>query len=402
MLSDAKLRNLVNKKNDPVTLSHRDGLRVKRNNNGMVAWQYRCRYQQKQQLITLGYYPAISLKDAQDLVPFFKDWIAAGEDPRFKYKQHKLGNTGQPTPAEICVKWFEKNKNTYKPKTQHLYEHHIKKWIAPAEHLNEKPAIDMTALDWHKYFDYVYKSGSPKLAPLMLIRLKTAFRWAAARGELDNNNTLFNLQTKHVGESATQGQRWLTFHEIALFWREIERAKATPSNKACLQLIFLTGARQSEVREMTWDHIDEENMIWTVPPENSKTNKAIRRPITTKMLEILNNLALVYGKHGFVCPGSNPRKAITTHAVNRFCSRMWAHLHENHNTVKFVPHDARRSLSTLLSEQGVLPHVTEKMLGHAMRGVMAVYNKHDYINDQKEAYELYWFKIQSSITELIN
>lgn len=400
MLSDAKLRNLVNKKNDPVTLSHRDGLRVKRNNNGMVAWQYRCRYQQKQQVITLGYYPAISLKDAQDLIPFFKDWIAAGEDPRLKYKQHKLGNAGQPTPAEICVKWFEKNKDTYKPKTQHLYEHHIKKWIAPAEHLNEKPALDMTPLDWHKYFDHVYKVGSPKLAPLMLIRLKTAFRWAAARGELDSNNTLFNLQTKHVGEPATQGQRWLQFNEIALLWRQIERAKATPSNKACLQLIFITGARQSEVRELKWEHIDFENNVWIVPAENSKTNKAIRRPITKKMHEILNTLGLVYGKHGYVCPGSSPKKAISTHAVNRFCARMWSHLNEEHKIEKFVPHDARRSLSTLLSEQGVLPHVTEKMLGHSMRGVMAVYNKHDYINDQKEAYELYWSEIVKAILKL--
>ena len=79
---------------------------------------------------------------------------------------------------------------------------------------------------------------------------------------------------------------------------------------------------------------------------------------------------------------------------------MWAHLHENHNTAKLVPHDARRSLSTLLSEQGVLPHITEKMLGHAMRGVMAVYNKHDYIDDQKEAYELYWSEIVKAILKL--
>lgn len=30
-LTDAKLRKLANKKDDPITLSHRDGLRVKRN-----------------------------------------------------------------------------------------------------------------------------------------------------------------------------------------------------------------------------------------------------------------------------------------------------------------------------------------------------------------------------------
>ena len=71
-------------------------------------------------------------------------------------------------------------------------------------------------------------------------------------------------------------------------------------------------------------HFDFENNIWTLPPENSKTNKAIRR-----------------------------------------------------------------SISTLLSENGVAPHVTEKMLGHTMRGVIAVYNKHDWIKEQAEGYALY-------------
>ncbi|KAA1155657.1 hypothetical protein EU510_02045 [Pseudoalteromonas sp. FUC4] len=64
---------------------------------------------------------------------------------------------------------------------------------------------------------------------------------------------------------------------------------------------------------------------------------------------------------------------------------------------KFLPHDARRSLSTLLSENGVAPHVTEKMLGHTMRGVMAIYNKHDWIKEQAEEYELHCQLIENSI-----
>lgn len=36
-----------------------------------------------------------------------------------------------------------------------------------------------------------------------------------------------------------------------------------------------------------------------------------------------------------------------------------------------------------------MPHVTEKMLGHGLVGVMAVYNKHDWLNEQKIAYETF-------------
>ncbi len=34
-----------------------------------------------------------------------------------------------------------------------------------------------------------------------------------------------------------------------------------------------------------------------------------------------------------------------------------------------------------------MPHVTEKMLGHELVIVMAIYNKPDWLLDQKEAYE---------------
>ncbi|WP_259399399.1 hypothetical protein [Pseudoalteromonas sp. SR45-6] len=59
---------------------------------------------------------------------------------------------------------------------------------------------------------------------------------------------------------------------------------------------------------------------------------------------------------------------------------MWNHLFEQYEMPKFLPDDACRSISTLFSENSVAPHVTEKMLGQTMRGVMAVYNK------------LYWIK----------
>ncbi|MBQ4809926.1 tyrosine-type recombinase/integrase [Pseudoalteromonas luteoviolacea] len=397
-LTDAKLRNLVNKKDSPCTLSHRDGLRVKRNMSGVVLWQYRCRFEGKQVIMSLGHYPQVGLKDAQDLVPLLKGWIKSGLDPRVAYKKHLLGDVSEPTVSDLAKSWLEVKVPSYKPKTQELYTHHLSKWIIP--YLDEVPANEMTPILWTKYFDMVTEEGTAKLAGNMLVRLKTVLRWAAMRGEVPQGNTLFNLQVKDIGEPATVGQRFLQFNEIALLWRQIEQAKATPANKACLQLIFLTGARQSEVRLMKWEDLNLKNNIWTVPPENSKTNQAIRRPISKKMRQILENLALVYGKSGIVIPGSNPKKPITTHAVNRFCARMWQHLNDNHKVAKFVPHDARRSLSTLLIEQEVLPHVIEKMLGHAMRGVMAVYNKHDYLKDQAKAYELYWDKIEVSVLEL--
>ncbi len=63
-------------------------------------------------------------------------------------------------------------------------------------------------------------------------------------------------------------------------------------------------------------------------------------------------------------------------------------------------HDMRRTLSTRLSEERVLPQVTEKTLGHRMAGVMAIYNLHDWIDEQREAYELWNTKIMDAVKSL--
>ena len=191
----------------------------------------------------------------------------------------------------------------------------------------------------------------------------------------------------------------MRFDEITKLWIQIESLKATPATKACLQLIYITGARQSEVRLAKREYFNFENNMWTVPPENSKT---IRRPISIKMKSILDTLVVVYGRSGYLIPRSNPHKPMTTHSINRYCCRIWEHLFTKYKMPKFLPHDARRSISTLLSENGVAPNGTEKMPGYSLGGIVEVYNRHAWLEKQREVYWLYWNKILNISERLIN
>jgi integrase len=65
---------------------------------------------------------------------------------------------------------------------------------------------------------------------------------------------------------------------------------------------------------------------------------------------------------------------------------------------EWTPHDFRRTLVTRLSEKEVLPHVTEKMLGHVLGGVMGVYNKHDWLEEQLKGYNLWASLIKDAIS----
>jgi integrase len=156
----------------------------------------------------------------------------------------------------------------------------------------------------------------------------------------------------------------------------------------------LTGARNSEIREARVNEFDLERGIWILPADRSKTKKAIRRALSSKVIELIRSLNLPYGsEREFLIPGQSARKPLTSHAQNRFVQR----LNERMKLERFVPHDFRRTIVTRLSENGIMPHVTEKMLGHELGGIMAIYNKHDWLDEQLVGYDLYWQLLEKEL-----
>lgn len=61
---------------------------------------------------------------------------------------------------------------------------------------------------------------------------------------------------------------------------------------------------------------------------------------------------------------------------------------------RFTPHDLRRTVMTRLGDLGVLPHVVEKIANHTMEGVMAVYNRQEYLPERKEAMDRWGGHVQ--------
>jgi len=56
---------------------------------------------------------------------------------------------------------------------------------------------------------------------------------------------------------------------------------------------------------------------------------------------------------------------------------------------KFTPHDLRRTLRTRLAELGVNDIVAERVLGHKLQGMMAIYNQHAYDVEKRQALDIW-------------
>ncbi|MGL9721451.1 tyrosine-type recombinase/integrase [Symbiopectobacterium sp.] len=382
-LSDTKLRSLLGKYQDSRTeLTDGDGLSARVSPKGSIAFQFRYRWNGQPQRLTIGKYPAMPLKDARVLVGELRLMYDRGEDPRNHFSPD--GATQELTLSECIDCWRQDYVHTQlRPKTAALYEAVAVRIIR--DEFPGRPIDTINVREWMDYFTEQERINS-KRARTLFVQTKSAINWCIRR-QLINGSSLMKISPKDIGTRSDRGERVFTYTELAKIWISIEQSRATTPNKLLHQMSMLWGCRNTELRESASREFNMEDLIWTIPGERSKAKSAIRRPIFDQIKPMLERLMDAYGDVLF--PGQRLSEPMTIAAANRFIVR----LREGMDLGYWRAHDFRRSLSTRLSEEGVAPHVTEKMLGHELGGVMAVYNKHDWLKEQKEAYELYADKI---------
>ena len=309
----------------------------------------------------------------------YRQVLLEGIDPRSYVANNKTGRLL----GELCEDFLNLYaKKELTSRTNELYKSFNNKYIKPNATIDvEKYAYT----DWIKFFDKVREDTSSTNAGSILKRIKTIVRWSKSRGEIANSHCL-DIPVKAIGKHHAKRERVLEWNELCQLWQQIEASRASPKCKICVQLLILTGARNSEIRGARRREFDLAEALWVLPKERSKTKRTIRRPLNQKSINLIKQLDSIYGeKREFLIEGLSPKAPITSHAINRFVQR----LNDRLKLESFVPHDFRRTITTRLSENKVMPHVTEKMLGHELGGVMAIYNKHDWIDEQRKAYKLY-------------
>lgn len=359
----------------PPELNDGEGLIAKISPKAKITFQYRCRYNGQNKRLRIGKYPQVSLKQARQIHKRMLELKEEGRNPEIAL----TGETDFVTLKQCLDYWFENKVSTLKEGTYVLYDSVAKNYFYPAFHDVDVERI--TAREWMLWFDEIARKN-PKTANSAFSKMRACLNFCKSKFLIDSTH-FEKIRQQDVGESATDGDRVLTLPELAKIWITLERSKAGTSTKNLHLMTMLWGNRLSELRLARRQHFDMLNDIWTVPPELSKMGNTIRRPIPKHIKPMLERLMNIYDDYLF--PGASLNKPITISAANRFIRRQRQLLTLPH----WRTHDFRRSISTISSALGTAPHVTEKMLGHDLGGVLAIYNKHDWINEQKEAYEAF-------------
>lgn len=176
-----------------------------------------------------------------------------------------------------------------------------------------------------------------------------------------------------------------------------------------LTLYLWTGCRGSEICAMEAREITEEpdGWWWTIPAAKTKNswreNAADHRvPLIGRALQIVQRRlgvtprGFLFQSRGLV--GHLEQKAVQTavHYHQPYSETRPEDLRPRLPVTHWAPHDLRRTVRTLLAAMGCPGDVAESVLGHQLKDVEGVYNRHNYDRERRD-----WLTQLSARLEII-
>jgi integrase len=235
-----------------------------------------------------------------------------------------------------------------------------------------------------------------------LALIRKILGWHAARSDDFRPPVLKGLI--RVPQSEGARDRVLSDAEIRAIWKVSGEMKGAFA--AFVRFLLMTAARRGEASLMRWDEISGNE--WTLPRErnkvaarNSKVPELIR-PLNAPARAVLDALPRVDG-----CPfvfTSDGKRALTGYSKPKitFDQAMLEALRQDDPKAKLQNwrlHDLRRTARTLMARAGVNDAVAEQALGHVLKGVAAVYNRHRYLDEMSKAYDALASLIESIVDD---
>lgn len=395
MLTDAKLRKL-NGKPLPKLIEMPDGggLSIRITPLGLIVFQYRYRYAGKSRRMTLGSYDEISLKEARDMVQEAKRVLAEGKDP-ITVKSMTLEEIAGAASVKDCLSYWTASAQAQRLVKLQYWERAFERHVIP--YVGDMIVDEMQISHWQPVFKRMRTNGAETFAGIMLSKLKQVFSYCL-RTENIRVNPIAALRISDVGKPVGVVKRYFSDDEIGAFWLALEGSRIVHQNKIFIKLLLLTGCRGVELRKAKKGEFDVKNRTWRVPAENSKTRQPFVRGLSGEAAKLIDEAMSLYPNISQLFPpaivqGDRPMSAgVLLNMAEQLRNEMGVH--------DWAMHDLRRTAKTKMSELGIEPHVSEKVLGHKLGGVLAVYDQHSYLKEQQNALDIWAAHVASCVSSM--
>lgn len=390
-LTKTQLKNLHGKKGNACTIPDGQALSAVVSPLGNVIFQYRFRWLGKQAKMKLGTYPAFSLDDARAKIIEYKSLLEQGYDPR----QHKKNTITENQTALTVFEGLQYWLNNYAKDNRSDHDKLIalfNSYVHPK--IGKLPLNSMKMAHWDLVFENAELKKSPVQSGRLLGTLQTAMRFLLKKGKAECL-TLELLRVKDVGKAPAKAERYLLDHEVGKLWRFVNgseqplmnnRRKMNKRTLLIVKLIMAFGDRTKELRTAYKKDFNLEQGIWTI--KGSKAGNTIIRPIHQSLIGDIKEIIDMHPHTAILLPPTS-KPYSTVPVGGSALGGIPKLINKRLGLDDWAMHDLRRTIKTHMIKLKVDRNVTEKVLGHTMKGVDGNYDKHDYLDEQLAAYDLW-------------
>jgi integrase len=354
-------------------MSDGDGLHLLVRPNGSKLWQLRYRFRQKENVLSFGRYPHVSLAEARRRRDEAKTLLANGTDPAAKRRADRIAaeTTARQTFGLIADEHIERLTTTGAAKTTLDKA----RWLLQdlAKSLRDRPIREITAAEILDLLKHVETSGRRETARRLRGTIGTVFRFAIAtlRADTDPTQALHGalLPPQVKGRAAITDEG-----ELGALLQSIDEYDGWPTVTAGLKFLMLTCVRPGEVRHARRDEFDLENAVWRIPAERMKMRQPHDVPLSRQALTVLRDVWPLSEGAELVFPSiRSQKKPLSEVAFNAALRRM------GYGKDEVTAHGFRVTASTVLNARGYDADVIEAVLAHQDRNaIRRTYNRATY------------------------
>jgi integrase len=354
---------------------------------GSKRWFMKYRIAGKEKQLSLGSYPAVSLKQARLARDAAKLQKSEGTDPVQARKMEKLKNsrnTGDTFKA-IALEWFGKQ-------APHWSDSHAERMLRQLERdlfpwIGERPIGQIHAMELLAALQKVEERGALETADRALMLARQVWEYWLPTASVEQRNITEGLKARLT---PYRGKNFAAIVEPKQFgdlMRAIQTYKGGPIVRTALQLAPLLYQRPGNLRMMEWAELDLDAALWTIPSMKMKRTKEEKEngeahtvPLPKQAVALLRRIQPLTGHGVYVFHGERSHdRPISDNSVR---SALYALGFGKEQSW----HGFRASARTMLvDELNLDPLVIEANLAHAVKDSNGrSYNRTQYLKQRSD------------------
>jgi integrase len=353
----------------------RTGLCLEVGTEGGKRWRLRYRFQGKAQMISLGTYPNVSLKEAREKAAAARKELENGVEPSGKRKMSTLALDTTGLFRTIVQEWFERFKDISTPKYSQETWARLEREVLPV--LGNKKITEIDAPAILSVLRRIENRDAVATVYKVKSHISQIMQYAIACGLIFNDPSR-DLTRALKPKRSTPRAAIIDPREVGRLMLAID-SYPYPVVRSAMLIAALSFVRPGELRKAEWSEFDLKLAEWRIPAEKMKMKRPHIVPLSHQALAVLEKLRCCTGDGTYLFPSARTgNRSMSDMAVNAALRSL------GYSQDTMCGHGFRAMASSLLAERGWTVDAIERQLAHVEGNkIRAVYHRSEHLEERR-------------------